>query len=320
MFADLDDPRPPIADDGTRHRVDARTEAVIARARRNHRLTRTGLVVAVALFVVVVGAIAVIAGSGSSDHTEPVAPTGDVIATWSFVGQPSAADEQVTVDRLNQRLTATGEPATAWLQDDHVVVTVPPGQSARTDTLVLLARPGRLEFRPVIQAPDPSGHLAGTPVPGSGQILVPASEDPTRRGPDNQYILGPTVVDGSAVESVTTGLSQAGQWEVRPVFRAGPDGIDAFNAMVALCAPPSEACPSDSNSSAGNLTGSLTSAGGQIAVVFDDQVLEAPTIRAPRYERDQITISWAFDQALSTRFAAMITSGMLPAPLVLPGS
>lgn len=314
MFADLDDTTPPSADATTRKRVDARTAAVQARSRRDRRLTRVGLIVAVAVFAVVVGLVAAVGRSSRHEPTVPAAatPTGDVIDTWSFVGHPSAADQQTTVDRLNQRFSAVGQPTTAWLQDGHVVVTAPTAVDWSASSELNLTETGRLEFRPVIEEIPPFGSpVTPTTTPGStGQIVLPAgSPGPNSLGPPpTRWVLGPAFLDGAGIAVVTAANSQ-GRWELRPVLRPGPDGIDRFNAMATQCFEMAPTCPSAIPSGIGT---------GQIAIVLDGQVLVAPTILVSSYQRDQITISGAFTQARAMAIAAMITSGELPAPLDLP--
>ena len=64
------------------------------------------------------------------------------------------------------------------------------------------------------------------------------------------YQLGPVVRrPARRVEPASADLNQQGQWEVRPVFKDGADGIDKFNAAAAKCyaAPirPDAARPAD---------------------------------------------------------------------------
>jgi hypothetical protein len=316
MFADLDDRTPPQADDAIRRRVDRRALEVEARDRRNRRLTRVGLLVAVVAFAAVIGAAVFVGRSDGSKGSEPVAPSGDVIATWAFEGQPSPEDEQGTVDRLNQRFATAEVPATAWLVADQVVVTAPAGQQVSTDAVVDLARPGRLEFRPVMSIaalPDSPDEL--TTVAG---YLVALGPDPSGTGAVVQYGLGDVAVDNSGVESVSA-LSMNGGWELLPVLRAGPDGIDAFNALAAQCTAATDSCPSTEGFGHRGPPSGPPVGPGRIAVVLDGRVLTAPSVQVPSFERDQIAISGTYTKDSATRLAAVLDSGMLPAPLALSG-
>jgi len=113
------------------------------------------------------------------------------------------------------------------------------------------------------------------------------------------YSLGPVAVGGTAVESATAGLNQSGTWEIRPVFKDGADGIDKFNAAAAQCNPPSQTCPT-----------------GQIAVVLDNKVLTAPTIKVASFQRDQITISGNYTESEAKDIATSLNYGALPVVLV----
>jgi preprotein translocase subunit SecD len=112
------------------------------------------------------------------------------------------------------------------------------------------------------------------------------------------YQLGPVVVSGTAVESASAGLNQNGQWEVRPIFRDGADGIDTFNAAASQCNPPSSTCPT-----------------GQLAVVLDNKVLTAPSINEASFQRDSITISGSFDESSAKDVATALNYGALPVVL-----
>ena len=113
------------------------------------------------------------------------------------------------------------------------------------------------------------------------------------------YQLGPVAVGGTALESASAGINSKSQWEIRPVFKSGADGIDKFNAAAGQCNPPSSTCPT-----------------GQIAVVLDNQVLTAPTIQAKSFQRDQITISGNYTEGTAKDIATALKYGALPVVLI----
>lgn len=117
------------------------------------------------------------------------------------------------------------------------------------------------------------------------------------------YRLGPVAVDGRAVETATAGLSQAGQWQVNPVFRKGKNNIDKFNEIAAKCYSGSTECPD------------LGGGKGQLAIVLDGEILSAPTINTPSFAADQISISGSFDQKSADRLAVSLRYGSLPLQL-----
>jgi preprotein translocase subunit SecD len=112
------------------------------------------------------------------------------------------------------------------------------------------------------------------------------------------YTLGPTLATGRVVETASAALGQFGVWEVPLTMRPGADGIDEFNAAAAQCNPPSQVCPT-----------------GQLGIVLDSTVQSAPTIQAPRYERDQIRITGEFTEGEAKDLALVLRYGALPIEL-----
>jgi hypothetical protein len=121
-----------------------------------------------------------------------------------------------------------------------------------------------VSFRPVLVAPTGSSPLGG------GEELPTMDQ------------LGPVAVDGDGIVRATATLNQAAGGVVNPLLAPGPAGIDAFNAIAAVCYATGAACPT-----------------GQIAFVLDGAVIMAPTVRAPSFAADQIQISgnWSLTQA-----------------------
>lgn len=120
----------------------------------------------------------------------------------------------------------------------------------------------------------------------------------------NVMKLGPTLLTGRAVETASAGLGQDGKWSVNPVFRKGEEGIDLFNKAAALCNSGAPQCPA---------TGGATQ--GRLAVVLDSEVLSAPTIGQPNFERDKITISGSFTEEEAKSLAVALRFGSLPIEL-----
>lgn len=110
---------------------------------------------------------------------------------------------------------------------------------------------------------------------------------------------------GAAMASATSDLNNSGQWEVRPVFKAGAAGIDRFNRLAAECYAGDSTCPGQSGPQ------------GQAAIVLDGKVITAPTIDNPSFERDQITISGSFTQAQARALTIDLAYGALPLPVTV---
>lgn len=145
-------------------------------------------------------------------------------------------------------------------------------------------------------------------VPADGFVVLPQCGDDNRELPIDEggfrYLVGPTLVSGRALETAAAGTSAAdiGQWEVRPTFRSGEDGIDQFNAAAAVCFAGAPSCP----------VASPQGTNGQLAIVLDDQVVSAPSINTPSFQRDQIVISGSFGESDAKDLATSLKYGALP--------
>ncbi|MBU39128.1 MAG: hypothetical protein CL430_01000 [Acidimicrobiaceae bacterium] len=121
--------------------------------------------------------------------------------------------------------------------------------------------------------------------------------------PGASYLLGPSVLTGDA-------LSDAGadffdyQWQISLVLNAGQNGIDAFNSVSAQCYVGSEACP--------QLPGFTN---GRLAIVLDGEIITAPQIRAPEFQRDAIVITGAYEKEEAENVALALRYGSLPVEL-----
>jgi preprotein translocase subunit SecD len=108
------------------------------------------------------------------------------------------------------------------------------------------------------------------------------------------------------VESATVSLDSLRGWQVNPVMKSGPNGIDKFNVLATLCFQQDPTiCPSPD----GNLPGA-------VAIVLDHEVISAPSINVPIFSRDQIEISGSFDETSANRLAESLRFGALPLELV----
>lgn len=109
--------------------------------------------------------------------------------------------------------------------------------------------------------------------------------------------LGPTAANGTIVETAKAELGPTGEWSVNLVIKGG-SGIEQFNAIAAECNSKSEICPS-----------------GRLAIVLDSQVVSAPNIEQPSFERDQIQISGSFNEREAKDLALVLRYGSLPVVL-----
>lgn len=118
----------------------------------------------------------------------------------------------------------------------------------------------------------------------------------------SRLVLGRTMLTGAALETADATFRPP-QWLVLPIFRAGQDGIDLFNAAANQCFNQTLACPS-----------------GQLAIVLDGVTESTPNVQTPYFERDQITISGDFDQERAEETALVLRYGSLPLEFETPSS
>ncbi len=129
------------------------------------------------------------------------------------------------------------------------------------------------------------------------QVVLLASQD------GSWLCLGPTLLTGTALETASSGTGGGVGWQVNPVFKEGPEGIDLFNAAAALCNAGAEQCPP------------TTSSVGRLAIVLDGLVQSAPAINSPFFNRDQIEITGDFTPDEATDLATALRFGALPVEL-----
>jgi len=115
-----------------------------------------------------------------------------------------------------------------------------------------------------------------------------------------RYQLGPASLTGSGLEGASAALDERGQWVVRPVFKPGSEGIDAFNSTAAACFASTPTCPT-----------------GRLAITLDDEVISALGVQAASFSRDQIVISGGFDEQAAKDLGTVLRYGALPVELTI---
>jgi preprotein translocase subunit SecD len=231
------------------------------------------------------------------DTTVPVDPTATTVppATTDGAGEqglapPPVAGESAAAE-LGQSPVTTAPPAT----------TVPELDLSDIDPSLLA---------PDIELPDNLTDEGITPR-GADEpdaiVVLPQRDDDGEIL--SRFVLGPQLLTGAALEGAEAILDPGGtQWQVNPVFRSGAEGIDLFNAAALECNTGSEVCPATTVDDQGNGV-------GQLAIVLDGEVISAPAINVPNFERDQITISGSFDESSAKDLALVLRFGALPAEL-----
>jgi hypothetical protein len=229
------------------------------------------------------------------------------VATFAVSGSPSKQsleDLQSIIAARLQGLDREGYEMDGFDidLDDPGVVVVSIGASSTGDAgdvFDLVAEPGELRFRPVLSTiPGASDAMALTP-PEEDIVDQPVTLAEHDHAGEliASYQLGPSAATGAIVSAAEPSLEN-GQWEVR--LELTVDGIDEFNAVAAQCNARSESCST-----------------GQLAIVLDSEVITAPSISQPSYDRDAIVVSGTFDEAEARDLALVLRSGALPVALEL---
>ncbi len=113
-----------------------------------------------------------------------------------------------------------------------------------------------------------------------------------------RYELGPVGLKGEGLTDANAVL-QGVEWVVAPEFKAGDEGINAFNAIATACFNRDPTCSV-----------------GAVAMALDGRVISAPQVNAAEFGRDQITISGGpFSEQEAKDLAVALRFGALPVEL-----
>ena len=116
-----------------------------------------------------------------------------------------------------------------------------------------------------------------------------------------RFLLGPAgetpsaPLTGAAIQTASATFTGVADWYVSLNMKAGEEGIDRFNALASRCFSRDAACPTQ-----------------QMAIVLDGNVESAPSVEAPAFERDQITITGGFSEREARDLALVLRYGALP--------
>jgi preprotein translocase subunit SecD len=275
-----------------------------ASARRPRRRFAVAITVAAAALLVLTTTAVLRSATGERVTTQANSKTETVSLA------PASHADEATLRKaaavMNRRLKALGSPQTAHASNGVVRVSLP--RNAPPSLVETLTDPGTLQIRPVLEAYPP------TSGPGDAVVAItpPSDDEPdhdviletnpatTPLKDQAKYRLGPSALDGTAIESATVDahVDEPIPWSLNPVFRSGPDGIDRFNQLANSCYNLDPTCPT-----------------GQAAIVFDHHVLIAPKIQMAAFTRDQIQISGLdLDREQLASIALLLESGPLPVP------
>lgn len=177
--------------------------------------------------------------------------------------------------------TTTAAPTTTTTAAGETTTSTAPGETTTTTapTTTTTAPPTTSREEDVAEA----------------EVVLP-DEDGSQR-----YLLGPTTVLGSAVSTARATFDGVSTWAV--LLEMTGDGINGWNALATECFNGAPTCPG------------LLGAQGQIAITLDGEVVSAPTVNSPTFERDDISITGSFSEGEAKDLALVLKYGALPVQL-----
>lgn len=217
---------------------------------------------------------------------------------------PTAEDMRTTADRLRERAAALGLKNTEVRVAGSVVTIVAPRADA--DRVAQMTATALLEFRPVLDPATAAQNglqraYDALACDTATRALTSLPDGPAvacDRRMKQKYLLGPTALPGTEVESAKASFDSAGGngWLVNLSFT--PAGSADFTKVTTT------------------LSQNVTPA-NQFAIVVDGEVISAPAVQSA-ITGGQAQISGSFTRDGAENLAAAVSSGALPVQLV-PG-
>ena len=208
-------------------------------------------------------------------------------------------DTSTTIDAPDEQGygLAPGELA-APLQTDEPATSAPPAEDEPTLTPPAGQDPAELT-PPEDPAPAPTGIE-------DFQLTPTEDDDPAERVTLGQFdddgnetarfILGPAEATGEILSGASARIEGVGTWIVGVEVRG--NRIDDFNTIAGKCFNGAPTCPTR-----------------QLAIVLDGKVVSAPSINAPSFAADAISISGDFSEREAKDLALVLRYGSLPVEL-----
>ena len=300
------------------------------------------------VFIVVVALAALVATIATDSSPELGL---DLQGGASVVLRPPDGTDSDTLDTaievIRSRVDALGVAEPEIVRQGDTVLVELPGVDDQARALEIVGQTAELQFRPVLNILPPVGTevtttttssttstTATTVAPAEGEATtttvagetttttttaptttttLPEGVDepeegdaerevlfPGKPGDDGEdpprYVLGPTEVLGRAIDTARASFPQGVEWIVE--LEMTSEGIEVFNELAGQCNGLQPTCPT-----------------GQLAIVLDGVVQSAPSVDAPSFQRDEISISGSFDEGSAKDLALVLKYGSLPVQL-----
>lgn len=303
-------------------------------------MRRNGLVSLVLIVVLAIGGL----GWTFAADNEPLLGL-DLQGGVSVVLEPTEEVAEGTLNQaiaiIRQRVDGIGVAEPEITRQDDAIVVQLPGIADREQALELVGQTAELRFRPVLQnlpagldgletggeepteeTPEDDTETTTTTttttttsaeddepadeIPEDLQLTEPeddVTEEPVTLAQYDddgnevaRYRLGPAEATGEILSGASAQLQGVGQWAVGVQIRG--NRIDEFNAIAGTCFNGAPTCPTR-----------------QLAIVLDGRVVSAPSINAPSFSPDDISISGDFSESEAKDLALVLRYGSLPVEL-----
>ncbi len=212
-----------------------------------------------------------------------VGSDGDVLIVTLSEEERAATDDrtmQQSLEIIRRRVDEVGtrEPTIQRQGNDRVIIQVP-GVGSAEELKELIGQTAKLAFHPVVRRTSNANEA-----PGAGNVIFPSVDEPGQH-----YILERTpVVSGEQLTDAQPDFDQNGLPAV--TFRFNPAGARKFGDYTAA------------------------NIGFPFAIVLDEEVISAPTIR-DHIPGGSGIITGRFTVEESTRLAVLLRAGALPAEM-----
>lgn len=224
--------------------------------------------------------------------------------------EPTEAPSEEPTDATTSTTAADGEGTTTTIDaPDEQGYGLAPGELAAPLQADPTTTTAPAVETPAEEAPTEEEVPAEPPPPpGLEDLQLTPAEDDVAEEPvtlaqyDDEgneiarYRLGPAEATGEILSGASAQLQGVGQWAVGVQVRG--DRIDQFNEIASTCFNGAPTCPTR-----------------LLAIVLDGRVVSAPSINAPSFSPDDVSISGDFTEGEAKDLALVLRYGSLPVEL-----
>lgn len=231
--------------------------------------------------------------TGAITCREKVLDTTGLVIPGASINETTAAVTPDEIVALNLLFDSTIAEYDAGVENGDInPIVVPACEGVEpTEPEPVTGLPDLAELIPYIQYGERRELIITDPV------FAESSDDAIYTGSDNnaKYLLGPSLLDGSALRGASAQLTGISTWSIQLNFHGGETGIDLFNDAARICGGRQAECPTS-----------------QLGIVLDGSVESAPTVQSTQFAPNEIFIQGAFSEKEAKNLALVLRFGALP--------